>query len=141
MKTIGLDLENFRNVARKLPADGPVFMVNLLRYRDRALYDGHSEEALCSGREAYHRRYLPVFQRLAANTDYKLRFFGAVAARLVGPEGAQWDDVAIVEYPSYASFLDIVDSDAYRSEANHHRLAALEDFRLFVAEAQGVGAN
>ena len=67
-------------------------MVNLLRYRDRALYDGHSEEAVCSGREAYHRRYLPVFQRLAANTDYKLRFFGAVAARLVGPEGAQWDE-------------------------------------------------
>ena len=83
------------------------------------------------------------FFSVSPQTPTKKRqdFFGAVAARLVGPEGAQWDDVAIVEYPSYASFLDIVDLDAYRSEANHHRLAALEDFRLFVAEAQGVGAN
>jgi hypothetical protein len=33
MKTTELDLEVFRAAAQKLPADGPVFMLNLLRYR------------------------------------------------------------------------------------------------------------
>ena len=141
MKTVELDFENFRTIAGRLPADGPVFMVNMLRYRDRALYDGHPHEPPCSGREAYHQRYLPAFRRLAASTEYKLQFYGAVLAKLVGPEGARWDDVAIVEYPSYAAFCAVVDSESYRREANHHRLAALEDFRLFVADKQNIAGN
>jgi hypothetical protein len=141
MKTIELDLEVFRATPQKLPTDGPVFMLNLLRYRDRAHYEGHPDEPPCSGREAYHQRYLPTFRRLAVSTDYKLRFFGSVLAKLVGPEGAQWDDVAIVEYASYAEFCGVVGSERYREEANHHRLAALDDFRLFVTNKQNVGAE
>jgi hypothetical protein len=141
MKTTELDLEVFRAAEQKLPADKPIFMLNLLRYRERALYEGHPAEAPCSGREAYHQRYLPTFQRLAVSTDYKLRFFGSVLAKLVGPEGAQWDDVAIVEYASCAEFCGVVDSERYRAEANHHRIAALEDFRLFVINKQNIGAE
>ncbi len=141
MKTIELDLEGFKATAQKIPTDGPVFMLNLLRYRDRALYQDRPDEAPCSGREAYHHRYLPSFQRLAASTDYKLTFFGSVLGKLVGPDGARWDDVAIVEYASYADFCGVVDSERYRTEANHHRLAALEDFRLFVTDKQNIGAD
>lgn len=141
MKTIELDPEVCRAAAQKLPADKPVSMLNLLRYRDRAHYEGHPDESPCSGREAYHQRYLPTFRRLAVSTDYKLRFFGSVLAKLVGPESAQWDDVAIVEYANYAAFCDVVDSERYRKEANHHRLAALEDFRLFVTSKQSIGAD
>jgi hypothetical protein len=66
-------------------------------YCDIELYEGRRDEPPCSGRDAYHHRYLPTFQRLAKSTDYKLTFFGSVLAKLAGPEGAQWDDVAIVE--------------------------------------------
>jgi hypothetical protein len=141
MTTTELDLEVFRVAAQKLPADGPVFMLNLLRYRDQALYEGRPDEPPCSGRDAYHQRYLPTFQRLAESTDYKLTFVGSVLAKLAGPEGAQWDDVAIVEYASYAEFCGVVDSERYREEANHHRLAALEDFRLFVTNKQNIGVE
>ena len=78
---------------------------------------------------------------LAASTDYKLRFFGSVVAKLAGPEGAQWDDIAIVEYANFAAFCGVVDSERYRKEANHHRLAALEDFRLFVTDERNIGAD
>ena len=141
MKTTELDLEVFRTAAQKLSADGPVFILNLLRYRDRALYESHPDESPCSGRDAYHQRYLPAFQRLAESTDYKLTFFGSVLGRLAGPQGAQWDDVAIVEYASYAEFCGVVGSERYREEANHHRLAALEDFRLFVINKQNISAE
>jgi hypothetical protein len=141
MNTTELDLEVFRAAGNKLPAEGPVFILNLLRYRERALYDDHPDEAPCSGRDAYHQRYLPMFQQLAGSIDFKLIFFGSVLAKLVGPERAQWDDVAIVEYPSYAEFFGVVNSERYRTEANPHRLAALADFRLFVTNRQTLGAE
>jgi len=140
MNTLELDLEALE-AANKLPAAGPVYMVNMLRYRETARYEGDADETPCSGREAYRQRYLPMFQKLAGSTEYKLIFFGSVLAKLVGPAGAQWDDVAIVEYASYADFCAVVNSERYRREANPHRLAALADFRLFVANRGNVGAN
>lgn len=114
MKTT-LDLDA---AARTLPTGAPVVMLNLLRYRK----DG--------GREIYFRDYVGAFNILAAGKGVKVMFVGNVQAQLVAPAGETWDDVALVEYPSFEIFREIVESEGYRTTAAPHREAALEDWRL-----------
>ena len=49
---------------------------------------------------------------------------------IVAPADEQWDDVAIVGYPGLAAFRTLVESEAYKKEADPHRSAALADWRL-----------
>lgn len=110
--------------------DQPIFMLNLLRYNDQTTYAAGSGFAPCSGREAYFQRYVPAFGELAKGTGIKPFWIGNVFAGVVAPAGERWDDVAIVEYPSFDAFRKLVESDAYKTMANPHRLAALADWRL-----------
>lgn len=57
-------------------------------------------------------------------------FVGAVLACLVGPADEPWDDVALVEYPSFAAFRSVVEHPDYKRDAAPHRRAALENWRL-----------
>jgi hypothetical protein len=131
VKTSEIHLDALDAAERSLPPGQPVYMLNLLRYRDEALYDGSPGEPPCTGREAFHERYVPAFRRLAAGLKVQRVFFGAVQAKIVGPDGARWDDAALNEYADFATFRAVVDSDAYRRDAAPHRHAALDDFRLF----------
>ena len=111
-------------------ADQPIFMLNLLRYNDRAAYPDGAGFAPCSGREAYFERYIAAFERLAEETGITPFWIGNALAGIVAPFDENWDDVAIVEYPSFAAFRMLVESDAYMTEADPHRSAALADWRL-----------
>jgi hypothetical protein len=116
-----------------VPAGQPVTMLNLLRYRPQAAYAQGSDLPAVSGREAYFTRYLPAFEVVARpHGAARPVWLGHVAAHLVGPDGAAWDDVALVEYPSFEVFRSIVTSDAYATDAAPHREAALQDW-LFLA--------
>lgn len=123
------------DAAERLVAPGrKICMLNMLRYRPQALYE--NGEPPCTGREAFHDRYVPAFRRLAAGKQISRRFIGAAFANIVAPEGERWDDVALNEYPDFATFRAVVDTDAYRREAQPHRIAALEDFRLIVVAGE-----
>ncbi|MCF6404925.1 hypothetical protein L3C95_18640 [Chitinophaga filiformis] len=113
-----------------LAANGPVYMLNLLRYKEYADYNNAAGVSPCSGREVYMQRYVREFRRITADDDVKLLFLGNVGISLVAPDDEQWDDVAIVEYPDFSTFSRIVSSNAYLTDAEPHRLAALEDWRL-----------
>lgn len=83
--------------------DGPLLMLNLMRYRTWADYpDGFDDGPRISGREA-DDRYAPlaVLHEIGA----QVVFFAEVAAQVRGDEG--WDRIAIVRYPSARSFLDM----------------------------------
>ncbi len=108
----------------------PIFMLNLLRYNDRADYGDDTDFPPCSGREAYFQRYVPAFGELAEGTGIKPFWIGDVLAGIVTPADERWDDVAIVEYPSFDAFRTLVESDAYQAKADPHRSAALADWRL-----------
>ena len=110
--------------------DEPLFVVNLLRYREHAHYPEGSPHVGMSGREAYVSRYLPAFAEVNAGMDIKPIWVGNVAGLLTDGEGDQWDDVAIVQYPSFTSFVEAATSQAYIDQAEPHRLAALKDFCL-----------
>jgi hypothetical protein len=111
-------------------ADGPVFMVNLLRYKERADYADKADMAGKTGREAYFEHYVPAFRAVAAAEGVDVFYLGAVMSSVVAPDGERWDDVAIVRYPSFAAFRRIVESPEYLETAAHHRKAALDDWRL-----------
>lgn len=55
VRSIDPDREQLSRVLKQVPQNTPIVMVNLLRFRARAVYpDGHGAEP-CSGAEAYHR--------------------------------------------------------------------------------------
>ena len=106
----------------------PVSMLNLLAYRDQAAYPDHPDEQPCSGREAFGRyaaATTPIIEALGGG----LVFAGAASPLAIGPESERWDDVVIVQYPSRASFLEMLESESYQAVV-HHRRAALADSRL-----------
>ncbi|MEY9753349.1 hypothetical protein [Bradyrhizobium yuanmingense] len=127
--------------ASSLPGDQPIFMINLLRYRNEALYRDKSELPACSGREAYFTRYVPAFRKIATPQGVRPTWLGSVGALLVAAQGEAWHDAAIVRYPDFATFRAIVLSSDYRREAEPHRLAALADWRLIATTEVQVPAD
>ena len=133
MRTTKIEKEAVLAAADRIPEDAPVFMLNLLRYKEQADYGEQTNLAPCSGREAYFQRYLPAFNKIASSEGVegiKVFYVGSVTARLVAPSDEKWDDVAIVEYPNFAAFRRVSESPQYATEADTHRRAALEDWRL-----------
>ncbi len=122
--------EAITRAAENIPAGQPVVMLNLLRYRQQAEYAKKQVESI-SGREVYHQRYVPAFGKLAsAIPGIQVLFLGTVQAGVViGPEEI-WDEMALLEYPSLEAFRSVVESAVYHAEADPHRKAALEDWRL-----------
>src|SRR4051812_26568851 len=114
---------------------GPVYMVNMVRYRDQADYGGRSDLPPCSGREAYFQRYAPAFNVIARDEDYGVFWVGNVRATLVGPEGQAWDDIVIVRYSNFGALRRILESPAYERDAAPHRRAALAAWQ-FIATTQ-----
>lgn len=115
-----------------LPQDTPVVMLNLLRYREQAVYPEAAQAPPCSGREAY-RRYGRVAQQQVAAVGGELLWLGAVQAQLIAPTDEQWDEVMLVRYPSVAAFLQMLSEPDYQA-ATVHRTAALANSRLIATQ-------
>ncbi len=110
---------------RAADREGPIHMLNLVRLRERAVYqDGRT----VSGAEAYAvygRESLPVFSRLGGSIVWSGRF----ELMLIGPPAERWDRCFIARYPSVSAFVEMIRDPVYR-EAVKHRQAAVEDSRL-----------
>jgi hypothetical protein len=61
---------------------------------------------------------------------------GHVAVSVIAPEGEEWDDAVLVEYPSRKAFLDMLALPDYQA-AVFHRTAALDDSRLIATRVDG----
>ncbi len=115
--------------AKGYPADTPVVMLNLLRYRDQAVYEaGATDGTPCTGREAY-ARYSERVAPLLKAAGGQVLWSGSSQWALIAPPDEQWDTVLLVRYPSKDAFLGMANSAAYLA-ITHHRSAALEDSRL-----------
>jgi hypothetical protein len=82
--------------------DGPVWMVNLMAYRDVADYEDGRATTL-SGKEA-DDLYAP-FGPIAA-VGGEIVFFADVESQLLG-DAPKWDRVAVVEYPTRRAFVEM----------------------------------
>lgn len=87
---------------------GPIAMVNLLKFRDRANYqDGRPNDV--SGREAY-MRYVAEMGPIVEKAGGRFLFSGDVKQLVIGEVDELWDAVGIAEYPSRAAFHAIATS-------------------------------
>lgn len=113
--------------------DGPVVMVNLLKFREKAAYpDGR--DAHLSGQEAY-MRYGAEVSKIISKLGGKMIFGGTVDGLMLGECEELWDQVALVEYPSRAAFLEMVMSPEYHA-IEVHREAGLAG-QLNIGTRQG----
>ena len=110
---------------RAMTRPGPVHMLNLLRFRDRAAYD---DGTVATGLEAYlnyARESGPIFERLGGRQVWA----GKPELMLIGPQEEDWDLAFIAEYPSTEAFVAMLRDPDYR-KAVRHRQAAVADSRL-----------
>lgn len=97
--------------------DGPIFMVNLLKFKEKAEYeDGRATDL--SGRDAYMiygrevAKLLPKFGGVAI-------FAADVTYLSLGQVEELWDEVAIAMYPKRADMVRMSMSEEWRAIAVH----------------------
>lgn len=113
---------------------GPVSMLNLLEFKQRAEYaDGRASDL--TGAEAY-ALYTSQMIPFVESKGGRMVFGGAVAAMILGEVEQPWDAVGIVEYPSKQAFVEIVSAPQV-AEFSVHRTAGLEG-QLLIATGEGM---
>ncbi|MEL0115705.1 MAG: DUF1330 domain-containing protein [Gammaproteobacteria bacterium] len=102
--------------------EGPIYMLNLLKFKDKAEYKDGRETNL-SGKEAYAIYGKEVIKQLA-KVGGSWTFGGNVKDITVGEIDELWDQVAIAMYPSRRAMFDMVMDKEYL-EIHVHREAGL----------------
>ena len=115
------DPEHVKKMMEKGP-DGPIFMVNLLKFKDKAEYEDGRESDL-TGREAY-----AIYGKAVADILPKFGgvffFAGDVTFLALGQVEELWDEVAIAVYPERPAMLKMSMSEEWQA-AGVHRAAGL----------------
>jgi uncharacterized protein (DUF1330 family) len=120
----------FERLAASAQADdGPLIMINLLRFKDRA--DGIDAAEGITGAEAY-ARYGAAVQKYLDGVGGRVLLGVAATESVIGPYDGEWDMVLAVEYPSRRAFLEMTSDPGYLA-AHAHRAAALADSRLIAS--------
>ncbi len=125
MRTLETNDEDL-NAFMSQPEEGPVVMINLLRFREQT----QSGE---SGAEVYARYAQNAFPFVAA-VGGKLLWQGKPTHLIVGADSDRWDKVLMVEYPTRAAFAQLV-SDPEFQKIGKDRLDALEETVLVATTA------
>ena len=102
------------------PADSPVVMLNLLRFKERADAPDEGE----SGIEAY-QRYATAMRRIVEGRGGRFLWSGSVDGQVIGEGAEDFQMAAIVEYPSRKVFVEIATSQEV-ALIGAHRAAGLE---------------
>lgn len=102
--------------------EGPIFMVNLLKFKQHAEYEDGRETDL-SGRDAYNL-YGQAVSQIIQDYDGEVVFVGDVTFLSLGQVDELWDEVAIAKYPNRAALWAMSTSKEW-NEASVHRTAGL----------------
>jgi uncharacterized protein (DUF1330 family) len=102
---------------------GPIVMVNLLKFKEKAQYEDGRETDL-SGRDAY-MIYGRAVAELLKEHGGRLLFAADVTHLMLGQVEDLWDEVALAEYPDRAALVAMSSSESFR-EIAVHRSAGLE---------------
>ena len=103
--------------------DKPIYMVNLLKFKEKASYPDKRETNL-TGEEAYAIYAEEVAGHLA-KVGGKPVFGGEVERLMLGEVEDLWDKVAIAMYPSRKAMFQMINDPDYIISAQH-RVAGLE---------------
>ncbi len=103
--------------------EGPIVMVNLLKFKERARYRDGRASGL-SGRDAY-MIYGAEVGKLVEKQGGKVLYAGDVTFLTLGKAEPLWDEVALALYPNRAAMLAMSISPEWMAIAVH-RDAGLE---------------
>ncbi len=109
------------------PSDGPVVMINLLRFKPRA----DAPDVGLSGEEAY-QRYADPMVPFVQSKGGRVLWTGRIDAQVIGEGAEGFHMAALVEYPSRRAFIEIA-SDPQVHAFGVHREAGLESQWLLAA--------
>ena len=133
MSNSPLDRHTIETVTSAYPADTPLFVLNLLRFRERARYADGVTPAGATGRECFFQGYMPAFAQVAAAVGVEgvhPIFIGEALGSFIRADDPAWDVVAIIQYPSGDAFRRIALSPEYDAVAAPYQEASLEISRL-----------
>ncbi len=117
-----IDTEYLQTLATTAPDDdGPVWMVNLMSYKERAEYaDGRATEL--TGRQA-DDAYTPLGPLAAVGAE--IVFAGDVEDQFLG-EAPKWDRIGVVKYPTRAAFIAMQEREDFQ-QAHEHKEAGMAE--------------
>jgi uncharacterized protein (DUF1330 family) len=119
--------EQFAALAAR-PADAPVLMVNLLKFKTP------------NGQESYRtyaREVAPHLERVGAT----VRYAGTAPSTVIGDgEKPWWDAILVVEYPTPQAFIDMVTTEEY-AQVHEHRAAGLARGDLVATSSWSIAAD
>ena len=107
----------------KNPEIGPISMVNLLKFKDKALYEDGRDTSL-TGEEAYGL-YAAEVVNLVEKYGGEFLFAGKVNRLMLGEVEEMWDSVAIAKYPNRKAMFEMTMDPEYQ-KIHIHRDAGLE---------------
>lgn len=114
---------------------GPIVMINLLKFRERAQYpDGR--DADLSGREAY-ARYARAVAALLPEFGGRVLFAGDVTFLALGQVEDLWDEIAMAEYPDRAALWAMSTSARWREVAVHRQAGLAGQLNIETTYAAG----
>ena len=105
------------------PEIGPISMVNLIKYKNNAIYEDGRDTNL-SGEVAYGL-YAAEVVKLVEKYGGEFVFAGKVSRLMLGEVEELWDSVAIAKYPNRKAMLDMTMDPEYQ-KIHIHRDAGLE---------------
>lgn len=111
---------------RGLPDQGPVIMVNLVRFRERSLDRSGSGWDVYS---RYSKGDMPLLKKVGGTVLWAGHVEGAALGNL---GDGRWDWIVIVFYPSRAAFLEMMVSPEY-ALINVDRENGVEDHVILAA--------
>lgn len=100
--------------------DGPIFMVNYMKYKETADY-GDGGDAGISGREA-DDKYAPV--DVLGRIGAYVAFHGDVVDQS-GPDSPRWDRIGVVCYPTRKAFVEMQNRPDFQ-EKHVHKNAGMD---------------
>lgn len=103
--------------------DGPVFMINLVKFREKAIYADKRKTNL-SGREAF-RLYGQEVVKMLPRYNAEVVIGTHLTELIIGEVEDLWDEITVVKYASRKDLKDMTTSQEW-NDINVHRLAGIE---------------
>ena len=117
---------------RENDREGPIHMLNLVRFREKAAYPDGRDATGAQAYAAYGNGSYPVFSKLGGRIVWR----GDFELMLIGPGEEAWDECFIAEYPSVSAFVEMIRDPVYREAVKHRQAAGLDSRLIRMAPAE-----
>ena len=115
--------------------DGPIYMLNLLKFKAKAEYEDGRQTDL-TGAEAYAIYGTEVARHLQKVGGAPM-FSARVERLMLGEVEELWDSAAIAMYPSRQAMLEMISSKDYQASAVHRTAGLAGQLNIELVEPMG----